>query len=107
MTFAEMNKLGHELGCKVLTHIDDKGDFLFRICYDNTCCVSEHNFLIYKFVGKTITYTSNILVKEKEPYSLDYTITEHDFRMAVTSLIIATKEYQEYVKLKQANEDFE
>ena len=25
MTFAEMNKLGHELGCKVLTHIDDKG----------------------------------------------------------------------------------
>jgi hypothetical protein len=107
MTFAEMNKLGHELGCKVLTHIDDKGDFLFRICYDNTCCVSEHNFLIYKFVGKTITYTSNILVKEKEPYSLDYTITEHDFRLAVTSLIIATKEYQEYVKLKQANEDFE
>jgi hypothetical protein len=63
--------------------------------------------LIYKFVGKTITYTSNILVKEKEPYSLDYTITEHDFRLAVTSLIIATKEYQEYVKLKQANEDFE
>jgi hypothetical protein len=107
MTFAEMNKLGHELGCKVLTHIDDKGDFLFRICYDNTCCVSEHNFLIYKFVGKTITYTSNILVKEKEPYSLDYTITEHDFRLAVTSLIIATKEYQEYRKLKQANEDFE
>ena len=35
------------------------------------------------------------------------TITEHDFRKAVTSLIIATKEYQEYVKLKQANEDFE
>lgn len=107
MTFAEMNKLGHELGCKVLTHIDDKGDFFFRICYDNTCCVSEHNFLIYKFVGKTITYTSNILVKEKEPYSLDYTITEHDFRLAVNSLIIATKEYHEYVKLKQANEDFQ
>lgn len=49
----------------------------------------------------------NIFVKEKEPYSLDYTITEHDFRLAVNSLIIATKEYQEYVKLKQANEDFE
>ncbi len=107
MTFAEMNKLAHELGCRVMTHMDDKGNFLFRICYDSICCVSDHNFLIYKFVGKTITYTSNILVKEKEPYSLDYTITEHDFRLAVTSLIIATKEYQEYVKLKQANEDFE
>ena len=107
MTFAEMNKLAHEMGCKVLTHIDDKGDFLFRVCYDSTCCVSEHNFLIYKFVGKTITYTSNRPVKEKEPYSLDYTITEHDFRLAVNSLIIATKEHQEYVKLKQANEDFE
>jgi hypothetical protein len=63
--------------------------------------------MIYEFTGKTIEFTSNILVKEKEPYSLDYTITEHDFRLAVTSLIIATKEYQEYVKLKQANEDFE
>lgn len=107
MTFSEMNKLAHEMGCKVLTHIDDKGDFLFRICYENICCVSEHNFLIYKFVGKTITYTSNRAVKEKDSYSLDYTITEHDFKLAVTSLIIATKEYQEYVKLKNANEDFE
>lgn len=107
MTFAEMNKLGHELGCRVLTHIDDKGDFFFRICYDSICCVSEHNFLIYKFVYDNIRYTDNILVKEKEPYSLDYTITEHDFRLAVNSLIIATKEYHEYVKLKQANEDFE
>lgn len=107
MTFAEMNKLAHELGCKVLTHIDDKGDFFFRICYDSICCVSEHNFLIYKFVYDNIRYTDNILVKEKEPYSLDYTITEHDFRLAVNSLIIATKEYHEYVKLKQANEDFQ
>lgn len=107
MTFAEMNKLAHELGCRVLTHIDDKGDFFFRICYDSICCVSEHNFLIYKFVYDNIRYTDNILVKEKEPYSLDYTITEHDFRLAVNSLIIATKEYHEYVKLKQANEDFQ
>lgn len=107
MTFAEMNKLAHELGCRVMTHIDDKGDFFFRICYDSICCVSEHNFLIYKFVYDNIRYTDNILVKEKEPYSLDYTITEHDFRLAVNSLIIATKEYHEYVKLKQANEDFE
>lgn len=107
MTFDEMNKLAHELGCKVLTHIDDKGDFFFRICYDNTCCVSEHNFLIYKFTDKTVKYTENYLIKEKIPYSLDYTITEHDFRKAVTSLIIARKEYNEYIKLKQANEDFE
>lgn len=107
MTFAEMNKLAHEMGCKVLTHIDDKGYFLFRVCYDNTCCVSEHNFLIYKFVHDNIRYTSNRPVQEKTPDSLDYTITEHDFRMAVNSLIIATKEYQEYIKLKQANEDFE
>lgn len=107
MTFAEMNKLGHELGCSVLSHIDDKGNFFFRICYDSTCCVSEHNFLIYKFVYDNIRYIDNILVKEKEPYSLDYTITEHDFRLAVNSLIIAKKEYHEYVKLKQANEDFE
>jgi hypothetical protein len=107
MTFAEMNKLGHELGCRVMTHIDDKGDFFFRISYDSICCVSDHNFLIYKFIDKTIRYTDNFLVKEKEPYSLDYTITEQDFRLAVNSLIIATKEYQEYVKLKKANEDFE
>ena len=107
MTFAEMNKLGHELGCKIMTHIDDKGNFLFRICYDNICCVSEHNFMIYEFTGKTIEFTSNRPVKEKTTYSLDYTITEHDFRMAVTSLIIARKEYLKYIKLKQANEDFE
>lgn len=107
MTFAEMNKLGHELGCRVMTHIDDKGNFLFRISYDSICCVSDHNFLIYKFIDKTIKYTENFLIKEKTPDSLDYTITEHDFRLAVTSLIIARKEYNEYMKLKKANEDFE
>lgn len=107
MTFAEMNKLGHELGCRVMTHIDDRGNFLFRISYDSICCVSDHNFLIYKFIGNTITYTDNKPIKEKTLDSLDYTITEKDFRLAVTSLIIARKEYNEYIKLKQANEDFE
>lgn len=106
MTFAEMNKLGQELGCRVMTHIDDKGDFFFRICYDSICCVSEHNFLIYKFVCNNIRYTDNILVKEKEPYSLDYTITEHDFRNAILSLAKARKEYLEYIKLKSIEEDF-
>lgn len=106
MTFSEMNKLAHELGCRVMTHIDDKGNFLFRICYDSTCCVSEHNFLIYKFTGKNIEFTANRPVKEKTLDSLDYTITEHDFKMAVNSLIIATKEYHEYVKLKSIEVDF-
>ncbi len=106
MTFAEMNKIAQELGCKIMTHIDDKGHFLFRICYDNICCVSDHNFMIYEFTGKTIEFTSNILVKEKTPDSLDYTITEHDFRKAILSLTRARKEYLEYIKLKSIEEDF-
>ena len=105
MTFSEMNKLAHELGCRVMTHIDD-GHFLFRICYDNICCVSEHNFMIYEFTGKEIEFTANRPVEEKPHDSLDYTITEHDFRMAVNSLITATKEYHEYIKLKSIEEDF-
>ena len=107
MTFSEMNKLAHELGCRVMTHIDDKGNFLFRISYDSICCVSEHNFMIYEFTGKEIEFTANRPVEEKPRDSLNYTITEHDFRKAVTSLIIARKEYLEYMQLKKANEDFE
>ena len=106
MTFAEMNKLGQELGCKIMTHMDDKGNFLFRICYDNICCVSEHNFMIYEFTGKTIEFTANRPVEEKPHDSLDYTITEHDFRKAILSLAKARKEYLEYTKLKSIEEDF-
>lgn len=106
MTFAEMNKLGQELGCRVMTHIDDKGHFLFRICYDSICCVSDHNFMIYEFTGKTIEFTANRPVKEKTLDSLDYTITEYDFRKAILSLTKARKEYLEYIKLKSIEEDF-
>ena len=101
-----MKKLGTELGCNIMTHIDYTGDFLFRICVDNICCVSEHYFRIYEFTGKNIEFTANRPVKEKTSDSLDYTITEHDFRMAVVSLINAKKEYNEYIKLKNIEEDF-